>query len=110
MKNKLLLVASYIIVSGYGLYGQNKKQQIEILQLKKDSLFNVHQILTQNNFEYNQKIQLRKNEYSSKKEFKENLITQLNDEFIEKNEELNKLLFEKAKFEDIVFKNSIFQK
>ena len=102
MKNKLVLVAFYIIVSGFGLYGQNKKQQIEILQLKKDSLLNVHQILTHNNFEYNQTIQLRKNEYASKKELKKNLITQLNNEFIEKNEELSKLLFEKAKFEDSI--------
>ena len=102
MKNKLVLVAFYIIVSGFGLYGQNKKQQIEILQLKKDSLLNVHQILTQNNFEYNQKIQLRKNEYASKKELKKNLITQLNNEFIEKNEELSQLLLESKKYEDSI--------
>jgi len=71
MKNKLVQVTFTIIVSAFSLYGQNKKQQIEILQLKKDSLLNVHKILTQKNVEYNQKIQLRKNEYSSKKGLKE---------------------------------------
>lgn len=100
MKNKLVQVTFTIIVSAFSLYGQNKKQQIEILQLKKDSLLNVHKILTQKNVEYNQKIQLRKNEYSSKKKIKEDLITQLNDEFIKKKEELSKLLFESEKFED----------
>jgi aminopeptidase N len=97
-----IIILIFLLIGSINLYGQNKKQQIEILQLKKDSLLNVHQILTQNNFEHNQKIQLRKNEYASKKEFKKKLIIQLNDEFVEKNEELSKLLFEKIKFEDSI--------
>ena len=32
MKNKLVQVTFTIIVSAFSLYGQNKKQQIEILQ------------------------------------------------------------------------------
>ena len=71
MRNKFFLIFFTINLSILNLYGQSKKQQIEILQIKKDSLIKEHQILTQKNFEYNQKNQLRKNEYSSKKGLKE---------------------------------------
>ena len=102
MKNRFFLILFTINLSILNLHGQNKKQQIEILQLKKDSLSNEHQTLIKNNLEYYKKNSFRKNEYSKTKELKEEIINRLNDGIVKKKNELNQLLIESVKYEDSI--------